>query len=73
MAKKCSVCESEDLEPGGIQSTGKIYFRPKNARFLSIKTANVEIKATLCLRCGHLDLIADPQQASALLGKAKTH
>ena len=73
MAKKCSACQSEQLEPGAIQSTGKIYFRPENAKFFSFKTANIEIKANLCLACGHVELTADTQKASALLGKAKPH
>jgi hypothetical protein len=69
MAMNCSVCESDDLAPGAIQSTGKIYFRPKNAKFFSLKTANIEVTAALCLACGHVDLAADTEKARALLDR----
>jgi predicted nucleic-acid-binding Zn-ribbon protein len=71
MVKKCSICENENLEPGSIQSTGKIFFRLENTKFLSFKTANIELKANLCMACGHVELMADTQKASALLSKAK--
>ena len=73
MAKKCNVCGGDNLEPGAIQSTGKIYFRPKNVKFLSFKTANIEVKAYLCMSCGNVALIADTQKASVVLGQAESH
>ena len=73
MNKKCPICGSERIEPGNIRSTGKIYFRPENTKFLSLKTPDIEIKANLCLECGNVNLIADAHKAGAILGKAEPY
>ena len=68
--KTCASCGSEELEPGEIQSTGKIYFRPNNARFLAMKSADVPISAVLCVDCGFLMLVGDAGKAKRLVSRA---
>lgn len=71
--RRCPVCESTKLEPGSIQSTGRIYFRPENTKFLSMGTNDVPLVANFCMDCGNVMLIGDMRKADKLLGKAKPH
>jgi DNA-directed RNA polymerase subunit RPC12/RpoP len=67
MQIKCPSCGSENLEPGRLESTGRVYFRPKNAKFLSLKSANIEVEANICTECGHIMLVGDEGKARALV------
>jgi len=67
--KKCPICNSTNVEPGTILSTGKLHFRPEHARFLTLKTANIEVKAHLCLDCGHISLTGDAGKVKGLTEK----
>ncbi len=58
-SRQCVRCGAENLEPGQIQSTGRLYFRPKNAKFLSKDTANVGVTAVICSTCGTVELLGD--------------
>jgi len=57
------------LPPGTIQSTGKIYFRPADTKFVTYKTADIEVKANICIDCGNIELVADTQRVLSLLTK----
>jgi len=70
IVKKCLRCGGERLEPGALQSTGKIYFRPANSSFWSFRTADVPVEANICLDCGTVELIGDVKKAEALVGRA---
>jgi predicted nucleic-acid-binding Zn-ribbon protein len=65
--KKCPICNSTNVEPGTIRSTGKLHFRPEHAKFLKLKTANSAVKALLCLDCGHISLTSDAEKVKALM------
>lgn len=71
--KKCLICDSIRLEPGSIRSTGRIYFRPENTKFLTTTTNDVPLLANICMDCGHVMLVGDLRKADRLLGKAKPH
>ena len=62
----CPICNSSNLEPGSLDSTGKIHFRPEDAKFLKLKTANVAVEASLCMDCGHVILTGDTEKVKAL-------
>ena len=70
--KKCSICSSTNMESGSILSTGRLYFRPGRAKFLKLKTANAEVKAHLCLDCGHISLTGDAEKVKGLVEKEAT-
>jgi hypothetical protein len=66
--KKCSSCGSTRLEAGTLQTTGRVHFRPKNTKFLTLGTGDVPIQAHLCMECGVMLLIGNLTKASKLLG-----
>lgn len=65
--KKCLRCGGTNLEPGSIQSNGKVRFRPKRAKFLTDKTADVWIKANICIDCGHMEIVGDAKKTKLLV------
>jgi len=71
--RKYPSCGSTNLEPGKVQSTGRVYFRPENTKFLSLGTSDVELSANMCMDCGHVMLAGDLRKAAKLLDKAKAH
>jgi hypothetical protein len=74
MTRTCPCCGSCELEPGAIQSTGRLTFRPDNAKFFSLKTADVPVKANICTECGHIMLIGNVQKANELVtGRAEAN
>ena len=66
----CLNCSSTNVTSGTIHSTGKASFRPDDAKFLQLRTANVDIEAYLCMDCGFVFLKADPQKVKALTAQA---
>ncbi len=71
--RKCPSCGSTELEPGNVQSTGKIYFRPENTKFLTLGTNDIMLSANICMACGYVMLIGDLRKATKILSKAKAH
>ena len=63
---KCPNCSSTNIEPGSLHSTGALHFRPEHAKFLKMKTANIEVHAGLCMDCGFISLTANADRAKAL-------
>jgi predicted nucleic-acid-binding Zn-ribbon protein len=66
---KCLRCGGTNLEPGALRSTGALHFRPHDAKFLKLKTANVDVDAQLCLDCGTVSLTSDVRKVKSLMGK----
>ena len=64
---KCLWCESDRLEEGRLQGTGRMYFTPARAKFFVLATSMVEIKARVCVECGYVDLYADTAKLKKLL------
>jgi len=63
---KCPGCQSTHVEPGSLHSTGRLLFRPEHAKFMKLKTANIDVNAALCLDCGLIWLAADVDRVKAL-------
>ncbi len=70
---RCRRCGGQRLEPGSMQSTGKLYFRPANTKFLTLKTADVPIRANICLDCGAVELLGDVSKARALTDRKEPY
>ena len=69
----CPLCNSNNIEPGAIQSTGRIYFRPENTKFFTLSTNDVPVNANMCMECGHIMLVGDLHKANKLLKMASPH
>jgi predicted nucleic-acid-binding Zn-ribbon protein len=63
---ECLRCGSTNVVPADLESTGKIYSRPKEAKLVAVLTSGVLVDAILCLDCGHMDLVVDAKKARAL-------
>jgi excisionase family DNA binding protein len=56
---KCPLCREEQLVDGFVQSTGRLYFKHKEARFWTLKENSVPTTARLCRNCGAISLFGD--------------
>jgi predicted nucleic-acid-binding Zn-ribbon protein len=63
---KCLRCGGKNVEPSHLQSTGKIYSRPKQASLLGVLLTGAPVSALTCLDCGHVELLVDTKKAKAL-------
>jgi len=64
--KKCLRCSGTNLEASYLQSTGKIYSRPKSANLVGLLKTGVSVNALICLDCGHVELLVDTKKARSL-------
>lgn len=58
----CPRCGAVDLVSGSIQSTGAVRFRPTEIKFLTLHTADISVKAHMCVSCGALTLLGDTEK-----------
>ncbi|MGA2070630.1 MAG: hypothetical protein ABSG97_04710 [Sedimentisphaerales bacterium] len=63
---KCLRCGGKNVEPSNLQSTGKIYSRPKHANLLGVLLTGAPVSALTCMDCGHVELLVDTKKAKAL-------
>ena len=64
--KTCLRCGSTNLEDGEVQSTGKIYSRPKHAKLVTVLTTGVPVETIMCYDCGHVELVIDTEKAKSI-------
>jgi predicted nucleic-acid-binding Zn-ribbon protein len=64
--KKCLRCGGQNLNPSELQSTGKIYSRPKDAKLVTVLTTGVPVDANICLDCGHVELVVNAEKARSI-------
>jgi len=55
-----------NLQPSDLQSTGKIYSRPKDAKLVTVLTTGVPVSALICLNCGHVELVVDTERVRSI-------
>ena len=67
---KCLRCGGKNVMPSHVQSTGRIYTRPKEANFLGILKTGTHVNALTCLDCGHVELFVDVKKTKAMLKTA---
>ena len=67
--KTCLRCGSSSLEPGRVQSTGRLYFRPANSRFMTIHTADIPVLSSICLGCGLIEFGGEMSKLANLQNK----
>lgn len=62
----CPRCGAEDLVTGVIQATGSVRFRPSEAKFMTLHTADVPVQALMCVTCGGVVLLGDAKKLKAI-------
>jgi hypothetical protein len=62
----CPACHHDELVEGRVESTGLNYFRPKETKFWTFKTSNIDTEARMCARCGAVIWFADLAALSVL-------
>ena len=64
--KKCLRCGGTNIVPSELQSTGKMYARPKHAKLSTILTTGVLVQGDVCFDCGHVELMVDAEKIKSL-------
>jgi len=54
----CSRCGGE-MSQGAMLSAVRLSFRPQDSKFLTLETGDVMTKASMCRRCGVIEIIGD--------------
>ena len=67
---KCLRCGGTNVKPGALQSTGKIYARPNNAKLETVFKTGVLVNVNICFECGHVEMVVLPEKLK-LITKAK--
>jgi len=67
--KKCLKCGSHNIVPCELQSTGKVYARPKHAKLLTIFTTGVVLHADVCFDCGSAEMFVDVDKVKSAMKK----
>jgi len=55
----CPACKAEEMVEGFVQSTGRLYFKLKEAKFWTLKENSVPTTARLCRKCGAISFFGD--------------
>src|SRR5687768_2305714 len=63
----CPVCKADQLVEGFLQSTGRIYFKLKEAKFWTLKENSVPTSARLCRNCGAVTLFGELSAVEELI------
>ena len=70
-AGRCASCGNAILVEGRLQGTGRLYFRPDQAKFWTLSEPMVEIRARACTACGYLQIHADTVKLERLQPESK--
>ena len=62
----CPICHGGELLEGHVQSTGRNYFRLKEAKFWTLKEGNIATQARMCGNCGAIFWFGDLPKLKAL-------
>jgi len=55
----CYRCNGETIVLGALYSGMRTSFRPQDSKFLTLETGDVMTKATMCRKCGNVEIIGD--------------
>jgi ribosomal protein S27AE len=66
---KCSRCGGEMMSEGALYSPVRMSFRPSDSKFLTLQSGDVMTKATMCRRCGAVEIVGDVAKLRHLVGE----
>jgi predicted nucleic-acid-binding Zn-ribbon protein len=64
---KCLKCGSFNVKPGALESTGKIYARPDDAKLETILKTGVLVNVNICFDCGHVETVVIPDKLKSIM------
>ncbi|MGA2092485.1 MAG: hypothetical protein ABSH16_03630 [Sedimentisphaerales bacterium] len=64
---KCLRCGGKNLRPSEVQSTGRIYARPRQAKISAVLLTGALVSGLTCLDCGHVELLVDAKRARSMV------
>jgi predicted nucleic-acid-binding Zn-ribbon protein len=64
---KCLRCGSKNVRPSEVQSTGRIYSRPRQATLSAVLLTGALVSGLTCLDCGHVELLVDVNTAKSMV------
>ena len=64
---RCLKCGGTNVSPGKLQSTGKIYARPDNAKLDTIFTTGALVNANICFDCGSVEMFVEPDKIKLMV------
>lgn len=64
---RCGACGHSVLIDGGVQGTGRLYFRPDKTKFWTFQEGLVPIRARVCAACGYVQMHADTSKLTSLM------
>ena len=63
---KCYRCKGEMIVLGALYSGMRTSFRPQDSKFLTLETGDVMTKATMCRKCGVVEILGDVNKLQRL-------
>ena len=70
-AGRCAACGHGILLAGRLQGTGRLYFKPSEARFWVLEESLVPTTAWICPACGYVQIRADTEKLKRLRPEAE--
>lgn len=67
MDSKCGRCGGDTVEGGALYSPVRTSFRPQESKFMTLATGDVMTKATMCRRCGLIEITGDVNKLKRLV------
>jgi len=64
---RCLKCGGTNVKPGVLQSTGKIYARPNNAKLDTLLTTGALVNANICFDCGNVEMVVEPDKLKQIV------
>jgi predicted nucleic-acid-binding Zn-ribbon protein len=63
----CLRCGSTNVKPGALESTGKIYARPKDAKLETLLKTGVLVNVNICFDCGHVEMVVVTNELKSVM------
>ena len=68
---ECLRCRTALAVPGAIHVLGRASFRPSSTKFLTLESADVMTRATMCPECGFIEVTGDVKKLRRLTSQSE--
>lgn len=67
--QSCSRCGHTPMTTGRLKSDYGIMFAPDDVPFMILGSSTCKVTASMCAKCGHIELTGDTEKLSKLIGE----